>query len=155
MSQFGTFRPRIRNPFANEYLLRILTRDQAREVILVPAEEQNISYDPGLVERLLDDLGEQEINPPQLQLVCSALYDGLNGREQITQTMYEKAGEASGILKGHLERFLTQVPVPLVVAGGPARMQTVLLEVDSDTGRCLSIERRQWGRGDAKAEASP
>jgi hypothetical protein len=108
LSQFGTFRPRIRNPFANEYLLRILTREQAREVILEPARQQGVYYDTALVDCLLDDLGEQGINPPQLQLVCSALFDGLNGRKQITQSMYLEAGEASGILKGHLERFLTQ-----------------------------------------------
>lgn len=134
LSQFGTFRPRIRNPFANEYLLRILTREQAREVILAPVEGQGVSYDPELVERLLDDLGKQEINPPQLQLVCSALYDGLNSREKITQSMYDKAGEASGILKGHLERFLTQE-----IPRGQRRYARHLLEalVTSDNHRAL------------------
>ena len=40
-----------------------------------------------------------------------------------------------------LERFLTGLPQRLSVASGPVTMNSVLLEVDSQTGRALGIER--------------
>lgn len=134
LSQFGTFRPRIRNPFANEYLLRVLTRQQAKDAIVEPARQQGVHYDPVLLDRLLDDLGVQEVNPPQLQLVCSALFDALNGGNQITQEMYIKAGEACGILKGHLDRFMTQ-EIPRAQRGYARRLLEAL--VSSDNCRVL------------------
>jgi YVTN family beta-propeller protein len=108
LSQLGTFRPQVRNPFANEFLLRSLNRAEAREVILEPARQRGVAYQEALVEDLLDDLGRDEIAPPQLQLACSALFEALDGGGWITQAMYQNAGGASGILRGHLERVLSR-----------------------------------------------
>jgi len=106
--QLGTFRPHIRNPYANEFLLHPLSRAEATLVITQPAERRHISYEPDLVYRLLDDMGRDEIAPPHLQLVCSMLFDLLNGKTEITQAMYEEAGEAKGILRGYLYRVLSR-----------------------------------------------
>lgn len=111
----ATFRPRIRNPFHNDFRLNRLTRDEARAVIEKPAERYGIVYEPALVTRLLDDLSEEgEIHPPQIQLVCLALYQTLVERRQaapdlprtITEEIYETEGKAAGILRGHLNRVL-------------------------------------------------
>ena len=40
-----------------------------------------------------------------------------------------------------LERFLTGMPQRLPVAGGPVVLNSVLLEIDEDSGKALSIER--------------
>jgi metallophosphoesterase (TIGR00282 family) len=40
-----------------------------------------------------------------------------------------------------LERFLTQMPVRLEVAGGPAVLSAVVIDVDPATGRATAIER--------------
>jgi metallophosphoesterase (TIGR00282 family) len=40
-----------------------------------------------------------------------------------------------------LERFLTQMPVRLEVAGGPAILSAVVIDVDPATGRATAIER--------------
>ena len=40
-----------------------------------------------------------------------------------------------------MERFLTGMPQRLTVANGPVTMNSVLIEVDQQTGRALSIER--------------
>lgn len=106
--QLGTFRPHLRNPYANEFLLRPLTRSEAALVITQPAERRQVSYEPALVERLMDDMGRDEIAPPHLQLVCSMLFDSLNGQTEITQAMYEEAGETKGILRGYLYRVLSR-----------------------------------------------
>ena len=40
-----------------------------------------------------------------------------------------------------LTRFLTGMPHRLAVAGGPVKMNSVLLDIDTETGRARSIER--------------
>jgi 2',3'-cyclic-nucleotide 2'-phosphodiesterase len=40
-----------------------------------------------------------------------------------------------------LQRFLTQIPARFEVAGGPAQLNGVLIEVDAATGRALGIRR--------------
>ena len=40
-----------------------------------------------------------------------------------------------------LDRFLTGLPHRLTVAGGPVMMNSVLIEVDAETGKASSIER--------------
>ena len=106
--QLGTFRPHIRNPYANEFMLRPLTRAEASLVISQPAARRQITYEPALVERLMDDMGREEIAPPHLQLVCSMLFDSLGEQTVITESMYEEAGETKGILRGYLYRVLSR-----------------------------------------------
>ena len=40
-----------------------------------------------------------------------------------------------------LERFLTGMPQRLAVASGPVTMNSVLIDVDQDTGKALSMQR--------------
>jgi photosystem II stability/assembly factor-like uncharacterized protein len=111
-SNLATFRPRIRNPFENDYRLGRFTRTDAETVVARPADRLGVAFEAGLIDRLLDDLGQDDIAPPQIQLVCSALYSERGDARVITQAMYEREGGASGILRGHLERVLNRdVPV--------------------------------------------
>jgi formylglycine-generating enzyme required for sulfatase activity len=105
--ELATFRPRIRRPFENDYRLNRLTRAEAQEVVVRPASLRGIRFESGLVDTLLDHLGKDEISPPQLQLVCKALYEDLEaGETVITEALYEEAGGVSGILGEHLDRVL-------------------------------------------------
>lgn len=113
----ASFRPRIRNPFQNDFRLNRLTQDEARDVITRPIEPYSIRYEPALVTRLLAHLSEDgEVHPPQIQLVCLALYEALTDQQAdgstqpqaITEKMYAEAGEAAGILRGHLNRVLSR-----------------------------------------------
>jgi metallophosphoesterase (TIGR00282 family) len=47
-------------------------------------------------------------------------------------------GSETGVV---LERFLTGMPQRLAVATGPVLLNSVLLDIDQDTGKALSIER--------------
>jgi len=110
----ANFRPHIRNPFENDFCLTRLTRAEAEEVITKPAERQGLTFEPGLIDTLLDDLGKTEIAPPQIQLVCLSLFDELEpGETSITHALYDREGGAAGILRGHLERVLSRdLPAP-------------------------------------------
>ncbi|NJO00158.1 MAG: hypothetical protein HC875_41625 [Anaerolineales bacterium] len=117
-SDLANFRPIIENPFENEYRLNRLTITEAASVITDPAARHNLTFEPALIQTLLQELKNEtgEYNPPQIQLVCLALYNLLLERQkdnpalpaQITQAMYEEAGRAEGILQGHLKRVLSQ-----------------------------------------------
>jgi DNA-binding beta-propeller fold protein YncE len=115
----AAFRPRIRNPFQHDYRLNRLTRAEAEIAITEPAARHGIEYDPALVEQLLTDLAGDggEIAPPQVQLVCLALYQTFMERRAedpdlapiISQEMYREEGGAQGILRGHLNRVLRRM----------------------------------------------
>ena len=103
----ANFRPHVQNPFENDFRLNRLTREEAHEVITEPVKQHNISFDAGLGEAILDDLGKGEVSPPEIQLVCSALYDDLKpGQTIITRARYDALGGAPSILRSHLDRVL-------------------------------------------------
>lgn len=110
--KLADFRPRIQSPFENEFSLKKLNRVEAREIIAKPAEKFRFSFEEGLIDLLLDDLGKDQIAPPQLQLVCSALLENIAPEQSIfTKAIYQKAGATAGILKEHLNRVLHQFPI--------------------------------------------
>lgn len=97
-----------------------LSRDQARQAITTPLERLELRYDPALVDRLLDDLVADEamgsegvaVMPPQLQLVCNAIYEHARaeGRQNIAMADYEAVGGAQGILARYIETALREHP---------------------------------------------
>lgn len=109
----ASFRPRVRDPFANDYRLERLTPDEAKVAITEPARRRAVLYEDGLVDEILQDLHTKEVAPPDIQLICSVLYDEVPEREGvavaiITHAMYAGLGQAEGILRDHLERVLTR-----------------------------------------------
>jgi WD40 repeat protein len=117
-SNLATFGPAIENPFANQYRLGRLTPEEARHVMLGPAERQGFRFEPELVDALLAELpaDKGKIEPPQLQLVCLALYENLLKQWNqtsafpplITEAIYIEQGRASGILGGYLNQVLVR-----------------------------------------------
>lgn len=108
MSEIETRIPTI---FSTRMRLLPMTREGARQAITGPVERMGLHYEPGLVERLLDDLAGEDVSvmPPQLQLVCSALYSNLApGELTITLAAYERMGGARGVLYRYLEEELTR-----------------------------------------------
>lgn len=134
-SNLATFRPHIRNPFANDYRLQRLSRAEAQAAIVEPARRRGLQFAAGLVDQLLDDLGGDTAIPPHLQLVCVALTAALEpGVTTLGRDSYEREGGAAGILRGHLDRVLSRdLPVPL---RGTARRLLAAL-VDSEQRRLV------------------
>ncbi|MEM7125691.1 MAG: effector-associated domain EAD1-containing protein [Chloroflexota bacterium] len=110
----ANFRPRI-NPFQFDYRLNCLTRDEAQQAIAGPARLFRIKIDTELISYILDNLQDKnEVSPPQIQLVCTALYTilqeerkaALDTISQFTLSMFDQEGGVNGILRGHLNRVL-------------------------------------------------
>lgn len=96
-----------------------LSAAQAQRTIIAPAEQLGVRYDPAVVTTLLADLEaesvskeEQNIMPPQLQLVCVSLYERANSEDRhlITMADYEAVGRAQGILTRYIEGSLQEYP---------------------------------------------
>jgi hypothetical protein len=104
---------RIPEVFHTKMRLLPLSRDQARQAITAPVDHLGVSYEPVLIEQLLDDLITGEglaVMPPQLQLVCNALYDGLGPDEKlITLVAYERLGRTRGVLQRYLNDELARL----------------------------------------------
>ena len=103
---------RIPEIFQTKMLLLPLTREQAREAIVCPVEALGCAYAPDLVEQLLDDLTREGVMPPQLQLVCGALFHHARQAERKTLTVadYDALGGAQGVLRGYLDQELRRFP---------------------------------------------
>ncbi len=111
MSVFKSVLPEI---YHHEYRLLKLDREQAVKAILEPARAVNCPFEPELAERILKDLGngDQPIDPPQLQIVCDALFDARHPQKGITMQEYEQLGGASRILENYMARVLQRFDGP-------------------------------------------
>lgn len=133
MSQLQSAVPEI---FHHEYRLKRLSREQAEIAITGPARAVGAHYEPQLVTRLLDDIGDAAgIDPPQLQIVCDNLYDSRDGEGAITLEAYETLGGAPQILAGYLERVLHRFDTEDLRAA-----KAILTALISEDGRRLVVK---------------
>jgi len=98
--------------FNNTFVLERLKPEQAREAITRPLANVGAAFTPELVDAILQDLDQEGIDPPQLQIVCDRLYDEMiaAGSKEATLALYLQLQRAEGILGGYLERVLTELP---------------------------------------------
>ena len=111
-SQLQTLEEDIPNLMAVRFHLERLGRDAAQAAIEEPAQAFAITWEPGLVQRLLDDLYDEKnggVAAPQLQIVCDRLAQILvNPGEKadepavITLQRFNELGGTAGILRGYL-----------------------------------------------------
>ncbi len=93
------------------YRLKKLTREQAENAIVKPAQNFGIRVEPELVERIIEDLSRDGIEPTQLQIVCDRLYSSLEpGHYVITERHYDRLGGTEKILSQYLDYALRQFP---------------------------------------------
>jgi hypothetical protein len=92
----------------NTLELQPLAQEQAARAITQPLKRFGVTLEEGLLERIVDDLDEEGINPPQLQIVCDRLYDRVlrEPKPEITRAIYEELGGAETILGEYLDEEL-------------------------------------------------
>lgn len=122
---------RIPEVFRIRMRLLPLGREQARNAVVSPVEALGYSYEPQLVDRLLNDLFCEGVMPPQLQLVCIALFRRVNAekRRDITNADYEALGGAQSVLHKYLDEELSHFS-----AGERAVARQVLEELVTTEG---------------------
>jgi WD40 repeat protein/DNA-binding SARP family transcriptional activator len=95
-------------PFADalqeaSLLMGPMTREELRAAILKPAEKQGAALEAGLVERLLDDVGEEPGNLPLLEFALTLLWERLD-YGWMTHAAYEGIGRVEGALALYAEQ---------------------------------------------------
>jgi hypothetical protein len=83
-----------------------MTRDQLQRAIVGPLVE-GTTFEAGLVERILDDLGEEPGNLPLLEFALTLLWD----RQEhgvLTHAGYEALGEVDGAIAQYAEQVYLQ-----------------------------------------------
>jgi hypothetical protein len=83
-------------------MLGPMTREELREAIEKPAEKQGAAFEAGLVERLLDGVGQAPGNLPLLEFALTLLWARLD-RGWMTHAAYEEIGRVEGALAGYAE----------------------------------------------------
>jgi len=95
----------------NMHRLHKLTRQQAEDATLKPAQNFELQIERKLVHRIVEDLYRDGVEPAQLQIVLHSLYESLSpGGRVITERKYDQAGQAKEILDKYLDRALSQLP---------------------------------------------
>lgn len=123
--------------FHNEYRLYGLTEEEAKVVVINPAQERGVTFEERLVDTIVQELKtmsigrqnlienmvggsqtEETVAPPHVQLVCYKLFEELGASPKgktITKVLYSqprgqrKLPGAEGILTGHLQIVLSRL----------------------------------------------
>jgi WD40 repeat protein len=92
------------------YILAPMNREELQRAIRIPAEKRGVKLEPGLLESLLDDVGEKAENLPPLEFALTQLWtkqkDGL-----LTRNSYQEIGGLQQSLARHAEDIYTQLNI--------------------------------------------
>ncbi|MFZ1025259.1 MAG: WD40 repeat domain-containing protein [Limnoraphis robusta] len=83
-------------------MLGPMNENELQDVIEKPAKKLGVSFESGLVERILDDVDKQPGNLPLLEFALTELWKERKGK-QLTHNAYEDIGEVSGALTGYAD----------------------------------------------------
>ncbi len=88
-----------------------MTRTELRGAIENPAVRLGVVFEPGLVERILDDVGDEPGNLPLLEFALTQLWDRQVGG-RLTHAAYEAIGKVEGALARYAEEVYTGLSQP-------------------------------------------
>jgi len=90
-------------------LLAPLSREGLRAAILEPACRANVTFEDGLVERILDDVGEAAGQLPLLEFALTQLWERQESR-RLTHAAYDALGGVEGALMRYAEGVYQELP---------------------------------------------
>jgi hypothetical protein len=79
-----------------------MTRPELGQAIEKPAEKQGVAFEAGLVERILDNVGEGPGNLPLLEFTLTSLWER-QAAGRLTHAVYEAIGQVGGSLGYYAE----------------------------------------------------
>ncbi|MCC5640660.1 WD40 repeat domain-containing protein [Nostoc sp. CHAB 5844] len=79
-----------------------MNREELTQVIEKPAQKLGVTFETGLVERILDDVENQPGNLPLLEFALTELWNKRSGK-QLTHKIYEEIGQVEGALARHAD----------------------------------------------------
>ncbi|MGD2178569.1 MAG: BTAD domain-containing putative transcriptional regulator, partial [Anaerolineae bacterium] len=89
-------------------MLGPMTREELHRAIEKPAEKQGAALEEGLVDRLLDDVGEEPGRLPLLEFALTLLWEQLD-RGWMTHAAYEQIGRVHGALARYAQEVFEEL----------------------------------------------
>jgi len=125
-----------------------MRRDELREAIVQPANIVGLTFDPALVDRILDDVGDEPGNLPLLEYALSELWD-LRAHGRLTLMAYQQIGGVQGALTGRAEAIYGELSEGQKTAARKLLLHLVRLSPADEEG---ADTRRRVRRGDIADE---
>ena len=94
MLEYEPFAEAIKDNVAN---LLPMSREAMTEVVTEPARRQGVEFEPGLVDRILTDVGEEEGKLPLLQFALTELWNQSQDKK-LTHDAYNRIGGVHGAI---------------------------------------------------------
>ena len=88
--------------------IRSMNPEELREVIEKPAQKLGVSFESGLVERILKDVDKEPGNLPLLEFALTELWKKRTSK-QLTHQAYQEIGEVSGALTSYADREFSKL----------------------------------------------
>jgi WD40 repeat protein/DNA-binding SARP family transcriptional activator len=89
-------------------ILGPMSRDELQRAIVEPARAEGVSLEPGLLERLLQDVGAEPGHLPLLQFALTLLWERQTD-SRLTHAAYAEIGGVGGALASYCERTFSQL----------------------------------------------
>ncbi len=106
--RLAEFRDTIPAILQNTFYLSPLSRESAIKAIVEPARRFGVAFQESLVEIIVEDLKEGErVMPPQVQILCEALYAQRHGNT-IDVDIYRKLGGSETILNNFMKNEISR-----------------------------------------------
>jgi WD40 repeat protein len=86
-----------------------MKREELRQAIESPARQVGLTFEPGLVHRILDDVGEEPGNLPLLEFVLTSLWEQRQ-RGMLLHDAYEAMGEVQGAMAHRADQVFGKLP---------------------------------------------
>ena len=88
-----------------------MTRSELAQAVTRPAEQVGLAFEPGLAERILDDVGDEPGHLPLLEFVLRYLWEERH-HSQLLHEAYEKMGGLQGAVANKAEQFYSRLSGP-------------------------------------------
>ena len=139
MGQALTHRPFVEVLQEGTLMLGPMTREELQAAIEKPAEGQGATIEAGLVERLLDDVGQEPGNLPLLEFALTLLWEQLE-EGCMTHAAYEGIGRVEGALARYAEEAYAELGAE--EQAGARRVFVQLVQPGEETGDTRRVATR-------------
>src|SRR5918996_926899 len=85
-----------------------MTREELAQAIVAPAAQLGVVFEPGLIERILNDIGAEPGNLPLLEFSLTQLWDGQQ-KGELSHQVYEAIGFVAGALACYAEEVYNRL----------------------------------------------
>jgi len=95
--------PEFADQLKSDIKIRSMNRSELTDVIAKPAQKLGVTFQDGLIERILDDVKSEPGNLPVLEFALTLLWEKRQSK-QLTHTAYEDIGKVEGALASYADK---------------------------------------------------